>query len=74
MLLQLPNPIIFSCLVYWLVGLQCVAQKFFIFLGFMVLCFFSATSLAIMYVLQSVLRSPLHSCISCGPVLVLMVL
>ena len=31
---QLPAPILFSCIVYFLVGLQPVAAKFFIFMGF----------------------------------------
>jgi ATP-binding cassette subfamily G (WHITE) protein 2 len=35
---QLPIPLIFSAIVYWLVGLQPSAEKFFIFSGFMVLC------------------------------------
>ncbi|KAG2438719.1 hypothetical protein HXX76_005264 [Chlamydomonas incerta] len=44
---QLPAPIIFACIVYWLVGLQAVAAKFFIFMGFMILCSTAATSLAL---------------------------
>ena len=35
---QLPIPIVFSAIVYWLVGLQPDASKFFIFAAFMVLC------------------------------------
>lgn len=35
---QLPIPVVFSAIVYWLVGLQPHAGKFFIFTGFMVLC------------------------------------
>jgi len=35
---QLPIPIIFSAIVYWLVGLQPTASKFFIFTAFMLLC------------------------------------
>jgi ATP-binding cassette subfamily G (WHITE) protein 2 len=46
--LQLPSPILFSCVVYWLVGLQPLASKFLIFTGFMVLCSNAATSLAVM--------------------------
>eukprot|EP00198_Chlamydomonas_reinhardtii_P001132 XP_001690467.1 predicted protein [Chlamydomonas reinhardtii] len=44
---QLPAPILFSCIVYFLVGLQPVAAKFFIFMGFMILCSVAATSLAL---------------------------
>lgn len=33
---QMPNPLIFSFIVYWLVGLQPVLSKFLVFLGFMV--------------------------------------
>ncbi|KIY98214.1 hypothetical protein MNEG_9748 [Monoraphidium neglectum] len=46
-LFQLPMPVIFSIIVYWLVGLQAVASKFIIFTCFMVLCSLSATSLAL---------------------------
>lgn len=60
-LVSLPMPIVFSCIVYWLLGLQvcrflCAlfsdkiqasASKFFAFMFFMFLCNFSATSLAI---------------------------
>ncbi|KAG5189322.1 P-loop containing nucleoside triphosphate hydrolase protein [Tribonema minus] len=46
--LQVILPIIFSCIVYWTVGLQPVASKFFIFTGFMILCSLSATSLALL--------------------------
>lgn len=46
-LFQLPMPIVFSAIVYWLVGLQPVASKFFVFTIFMVLCSLSATSLAL---------------------------
>lgn len=35
---QLPIPIIFSAIVYWLVGLQPTASKFVIFTAFMMLC------------------------------------
>ncbi len=43
---QLPSPIIFSIIVYFLVGFQPVAAKFFIFMAFMVLTSVAATSLA----------------------------
>lgn len=46
--LQLPVPIIFSCIVYFLVGLQPVATKFLVFAGFMALCNTAATSMALM--------------------------
>jgi len=46
--MQVLTPFIFGCIVYWLVGLQPVASKFFIFLAFMVLCSMAATSLALM--------------------------
>jgi hypothetical protein len=45
---QLPIPIIFSCIVYWLAGLAPTAGQFFVFVGFMVLCNMAATSLALM--------------------------
>ncbi|GAB4814284.1 hypothetical protein N2152v2_001330 [Parachlorella kessleri] len=41
------SPVFFSCIAYWMVGLQPVAGKFFIFTGFMVLCQLSATSMAL---------------------------
>lgn len=47
-LIQLPGPIIFSCIVYWMVGLQAEAGKFFIFLAFMILTSMASTSLALM--------------------------
>lgn len=40
-------PLLFSCVVYWLVGFQAVASKFIIFIIFMTLCSLSATSLAL---------------------------
>lgn len=46
-LLQLTSPIIFSCVVYFLVGFQHDAQKFFTFMAFMMLCSLSATSVAL---------------------------
>lgn len=37
-LIQLPIPIIFSAIVYFMIGLQPSAAHFFMFAGFMVLC------------------------------------
>ncbi|CAN0065738.1 unnamed protein product, partial [Phaeothamnion confervicola] len=45
---QLPLPIIFSCIVYFIIGYQHDASKFFIFMGVLILCSLSATSLALM--------------------------
>lgn len=45
--LQLLMPILFSIIVYWLVGLQHDARKFFIFMSFMILCSLTATSIAL---------------------------
>jgi len=47
-LFQLLPPIVFSSIVYHLVGLQESAEKFWVFTCFMVLCQLSATSLATM--------------------------
>lgn len=47
-IIQLVYPFVFSCTVYWLVGLQPVASKFFLFVLFMELCSLAAFSLAIM--------------------------
>ena len=47
-ILQLPGPIIFSCIVYWMVGLQAGASNFFIFVGFMILTSMASVSLALM--------------------------
>ncbi|CAF0780892.1 unnamed protein product [Adineta steineri] len=47
-LIQLPVPIVFSFIVYFLIGLQATAAKFFIFMLFMVLCSMAATSLALL--------------------------
>ncbi|CAF3756084.1 unnamed protein product [Rotaria sordida] len=47
-LVQAPIPVIFSCTVYFLVGFQMVASKFFIFTLIIILCSFAATSLALM--------------------------
>ena len=45
---QLTFPLMFACVVYFLVNLHDEAHKFFIFMGFMVLCNLAATSLALM--------------------------
>lgn len=45
---QLPIPLIFSAIVYFLVGLQPAASKFFVFATFMLLTNWAATSLALM--------------------------
>ncbi|CAF1467821.1 unnamed protein product [Adineta steineri] len=45
---QIPVPIVFSCTVYFLVGLQPVAGKFFIFMSLIILCSLASTSLALM--------------------------
>ncbi|CAF3828868.1 unnamed protein product [Adineta steineri] len=47
-LIQLPVPIVFSFIVYFLIGFQATAAKFFIFMLFMVLCSMAATSLALL--------------------------
>ncbi|CAF4219034.1 unnamed protein product, partial [Rotaria sp. Silwood2] len=47
-LVQAPVPVLFSCIVYFLVGFQLVASKFFIFTVIIILCSFAATSLALM--------------------------
>ncbi|CAF3774074.1 unnamed protein product [Adineta steineri] len=47
-LVQIPVPIIFSCVVYFIVGLQPLPGKFFLFMLFMALCSLAATSLALM--------------------------
>ncbi|KAI8477255.1 MAG: P-loop containing nucleoside triphosphate hydrolase protein [Monoraphidium minutum] len=46
-LAQLPMPLVFSAVVYWLIGLQPTAAKFFVFAAFVSLCSLSATSLAL---------------------------
>eukprot|EP01126_Amoeba_proteus_P050240 TRINITY_DN591_c0_g1_i18.p1 TRINITY_DN591_c0_g1~~TRINITY_DN591_c0_g1_i18.p1 ORF type:complete len:459 (-),score=68.82 TRINITY_DN591_c0_g1_i18:184-1560(-) len=43
---QAPVPIIFTVIVYWLIGFQASAGKFFLFMWFMFLCNLAATSLA----------------------------
>ena len=48
LVIQFPGPIIFSCIVYWMVGLQADIGKFFIFVGFMILTSMTSTSLALM--------------------------
>jgi len=45
--LQFTSPVIFSAIVYWLVGFQYSASKFLIFTSFMVLCSLAATSIAL---------------------------
>ena len=45
---QIFPPIVFSAIVYRLVGFQHSAEKWFIYLGFMILTQYSATSLATM--------------------------
>ncbi|UJR27353.1 hypothetical protein I4U23_008645 [Adineta vaga] len=47
-LVQLPIPIIFSCVVYFLIGFQATAGKFFIFMVLIILCSVTSTSLALM--------------------------
>ncbi|CAF1389416.1 unnamed protein product [Didymodactylos carnosus] len=47
-LVLIPIPIFFSCIVYFLVGLQPHVGKFFLFMFFMFLSILSATSLALM--------------------------
>lgn len=47
-LFQLLPPVVFSAIVYHLVGLQDTPEKFWVFTGFMILCQLSATSLATM--------------------------
>jgi ATP-binding cassette subfamily G (WHITE) protein 2 len=45
---QFAYPLIFSCIVYWMIGLKATAGGFFIFLLFMELCMFSANSVALL--------------------------
>jgi ABC-type multidrug transport system permease subunit len=47
-LVQLPLPLIFSCIVYYLIGLQRTPEKFLIFWAIMTLTSLAATSLALM--------------------------
>ncbi|CAF3879499.1 unnamed protein product [Rotaria magnacalcarata] len=47
-LIQIPVPIIFASIVYFLIGYQVAVGKFFIFALFMLLCSLAATSLALM--------------------------
>jgi ATP-binding cassette subfamily G (WHITE) protein 2 len=47
-ILQLPGPIVFSSIVYFMVGFQPVASKFFIFVAFMILDSLAAISMALM--------------------------
>lgn len=46
-IIQITSPIIFSCVVYFLVGFQPLVHKFFTFLAFMTLCSLTATSLSL---------------------------
>jgi ammonia channel protein AmtB len=46
-MLQAVYPVIFSVIVYWMVGYSPTPQQFFIFLGFMELCMFTANSVAL---------------------------
>ena len=46
--IQIIYPILFSCVVYWLVGFHHGAAQFFTFMFFMILCSLSATSMALM--------------------------
>lgn len=46
--MQMVRPIVFSGVVYWMVGFQPLKEKFFIFTGFMVLSQLCATSLGLM--------------------------
>ncbi len=48
MMVSLIYPIVFTITLYWLVELHETAAKFFIFMGFMILCSTAATSLALM--------------------------
>lgn len=45
---QTIKPILFSCIVYFMVGLHHDANNFFIFMAIMILCSMAATSLALM--------------------------
>ncbi|CAF2346165.1 unnamed protein product [Rotaria sp. Silwood2] len=47
-LIQIPVPIIFSSVLYFLIGFQATAGKFFLFAFFMLLCSLAATSLALL--------------------------
>lgn len=48
MVSQIVSPMIFSCIVYWMVGFQKNGSKFIIFVVFMILTQLAATSLALM--------------------------
>jgi ATP-binding cassette subfamily G (WHITE) protein 2 len=48
MVSQIVSPMIFSCIVYWMVGFQKNGSKFMIFMVFMILTQLAATSLALM--------------------------
>jgi ATP-binding cassette subfamily G (WHITE) protein 2 len=45
--IQILGPIVFSVIVYFMIGFQPGADKFFIFMGFMILASFTSTSLAL---------------------------
>ncbi|KAJ2992483.1 hypothetical protein HDV02_003047 [Globomyces sp. JEL0801] len=45
--IQISGPIVFSSIVYFMVGFQPVASKFFIYMAFMILASFTSTSLAL---------------------------
>lgn len=47
-LAQLITPILFSCVVYFLIGFETDPHKFFVFMAFMILCNLSSTSAALM--------------------------
>ncbi len=46
--LQVAYPVLFSCIVYWMVGFRPTAAAFFIFVGMMELCLFTANSVALL--------------------------
>lgn len=45
---QFVYPLLFSCIVYWMIGFRPTASAFFIFLGFMELCVFASNSVALL--------------------------
>jgi ABC-type multidrug transport system ATPase subunit/ABC-type multidrug transport system permease subunit len=48
LIFQSVYPLLFSCIVYFLMGMQATPGQFFIFLGFMELCMFTANSVALL--------------------------
>jgi ATP-binding cassette subfamily G (WHITE) protein 2 len=46
--MQFLYPILFSCIVYFLIGFRLSASAFFTFLGFLELCLFTANSIAML--------------------------